>query len=74
MGGEQTAEPPDIMEPSEEDGSEGLRPAQSDGARSEHGALARCKYDRLALEKTEGGLANVGNVGREGGHGATENQ
>ena len=62
----QTAEPTVTMETTEEDGGKGPRPAQSDGAnspRSEHGALARRKYDRPALEATEGGQATVGAAG-----------
>ena len=50
MGRERTAEPPDTIDPAEEDDSKGPRPAQSDdadGARSEHGALVRRKYERL---------------------------
>ena len=77
MGGDRTAEPPDTMELAEKDGSKGPRPAQSDGAdgaRSEHGALAHRKYNRLASEATEGGQANAGAVGGEDGHGDTDNR
>ena len=71
------AEPPVTMMPAEKDGSEAPRPVQSDGAndtRSEHGTLARSKYDRLELEATEGGQANEGLARREDGHGATANR
>ena len=60
----------------ENDGSAGPRPRQSDGAdgaRSEHGALARREYDFLASEATEGGTDNVGATGSEDDHGALEN-
>ena len=73
-GEQQTAEPPATMETVQEDGREGPQPAQSDGVRSKHGALARLEYDRLASEATEGGQANTGVAGREDGHGASENQ
>ena len=75
-GGQQMAEPPVTMETAEGDGSAGPRQEQSDGvdsARSEHGALARRKYDILASEAKEGGQANAGAAGREEGHGASEN-
>ena len=76
-GKKRAAEPPATMETAEEDGSEGPRPAQSDGAdgaRSEHCALARCEYDIMALEATEGGQARAGAASREDGHGVSENR
>ena len=77
MGGQQTAEPPDTTETAEEDGSVGPRPRQSDGAdgaRSEHGVLARREYDLLTLEATGGSPANAGFSGNEDGHGALANR
>ena len=77
MGGQRTAEAPDTTETAEEDGSAGPQPWQSDGAdgaRSEQGALVLHKYNLLSLEATEGGPANAGASGREGGHGALENR
>ena len=65
------------METAEEDGGEEPRPVQSDGAdgaRSEHGALVRRKYDILASEATEGGHASAGAAVGEDGHGASDNR
>ena len=64
------------MVTAEEVGSEAPRLAQSDsadGARSEHGALGRREYYRLASEATEGGQAKAGTTAREDGHGALSN-
>ena len=44
----------------------------ADGTRSEHGTLARRKYNLLALEATERGPASAGTAGGEDGHGATD--
>ena len=77
MGGQRTAEPPNTTETAEEDGSAGTWPRQSDGAngaRSEHGALARCEYNLLASEATEGGPDNSGAAGGEDGHGDLANR
>ena len=66
-----------MTETAEEDGSTGPWPQQShgaDGARSEHGALARREYDLLALEATKGGPANSGAAGSKDGHGALANR
>ena len=55
----------------------GGRPRQSngiDGVRSEHGALARCKYNILESEAMEGGPTNAGAAGVEVNHGASANQ
>ena len=73
-GGQQTAEPAETMETAEDDGSMGPWQEQSDGARSEHGALARCVYDILVSEATEGGPSNAGAIGGEDGHRASVNQ
>ena len=65
-----------MTEAAEENGSAGPRQEHSngaDGSRSKHGALARRKYNILALEATEGGQANTGAAGREDGHGASVN-
>ena len=73
MGRQRTAEPPDMAETAEEDGSAGPRPRQSDsadGARSENGALARREYDLLASEATEGVPANAGDAAEKDGHGS----
>ena len=72
MGGQRTEEPPDTTETAEDGGSVGPRPRQYDGAngaRSEHGELARHEYDLLSSEATEGGLANAGGAGSEDVHG-----
>ena len=77
MGGQRTEEPPATTEVSEEDGSAGPRPRQSDGAdgaRSNHGALVCRKYNILASEATEGGSANAGAAGSENVHGALANR
>ena len=55
----------------------GARPhksAGSDGARSEHSALARHEYNLLVLEVTEGGPANARSASSEEGHGALTNR
>ena len=65
------------METAEDNGSAGPRKEQSDGVdgtRSDHGAVTRRDYSRLALEATEGGQANAGASGGEDGHGALANQ
>ena len=69
------AKPPVTTETAEDDGSTGPRKEQSDGVngdRSEHGTLARRKYNRLASEATERVQANTGAAGGEDGHGASE--
>ena len=68
---------PDTTETVEEDGSTGLQPRQfegANGARSEHGTLARHKYDLLPSEETEGGPSNAGADGGKEGHGAVANR
>ena len=77
MGGQRTAEPPNTTDTVEEGGSAGPQLRQYDGAdsaRSEHGALARCKYNLLASEETEGGSAEEGAASSEDGHGALANR
>ena len=77
MGGQRAAELPNMAATPKEDGRAGPQPRQSDGAdgaRSEHGALARRKYKKLASEATEGGQANAGTAGVEDGHGASANR
>ena len=71
------AELPETMETVEDNGSVVPQPSQSDcadGARSEHGALARREYSILALDATKGGQANAGAAGGEDNHGALANQ
>ena len=73
-GGQQTVEPAATTDMAEDNCSAVPRQEQSDsadGARSEHGALARCNYDILASEATEGGQANAGTAGGEDSHGAS---
>ena len=78
MGGQWTAEPPGKETKTAADGgSGGDLPRQSDGAdgaRSEHGSLARCEYDLLTSEATKGGPANAGGAVSEDGHGALVNR
>ena len=59
---------------SADDGSAGHMPRQSNGARSEQGALARREYDLLASEATECGRANAGASGSEASHGSAVEQ
>ena len=76
-GGNRTAEPPGPMETAEDNGSAGHWQEQSDdvdGARSENSTLVRCKYDKLALEATEGGQSNAGAAGGEDDHGESVDQ
>ena len=76
MGGQQTAEPPNTTKTEEEYGSTGPRLRQSDGAdgaRFEHGALARREYNLLSLEATKGGPTNAGDGSSKDGHGALAN-
>ena len=73
-GGQQTAEPAETMETAEDNGSMGPWQEQSDGARSKHGALARCVYDILVSEATEGGQSNLGVTGGEDGYTALSNR
>ena len=76
-GGQRTADLPVRVETVENDGSAGPQQEQSDGvdgARSEHGALARRDLDILSSEAKERGQANVGAAGGEDGHGASVNQ
>ena len=77
MGGQWTEEPPGMTETAEDNGSTGARQRKydgADGARSEHGALARRAYDLLASEAMEGCPDNAGAAGSEDGHGALVNQ
>ena len=74
MGGQRTEEPPGKTETAADNSSVGPLPRKSDGARSEHSALARRKYDLLASDATEGGQENVGAASCKAGHGATESQ
>ena len=56
------------------DGGEGYLPEHFDGAdraRSEHSALARCKYNLLASVLSERGPASVGPTAGEDSHRAT---
>ena len=55
-----------MMETAEDNGRAGPWQEQSNGAdcaRSEHVALARCKYNLLASDATDGGQANAGAAG-----------
>ena len=67
MGGQWMAEPPNMTEAAEEDGSAGPRPRQSDGAdsaRSKHVMLDCREYDLLASEATEAIPAQRSNGGK----------
>ena len=66
-----------MMETAEDNGIAGPWQEQSNGAdcaRSEHVALARCKYDLLASEATDWVQSNAGAAGGEDGHGALANR
>ena len=66
-----------MTETTEDGGSVGPCPRKSDGAngaRYEHSALARRKYNLLASKETEGFQANAGAAGSKDGHGAMANR